>query len=245
MNDLDSPKYAVVTGAASGIGKSVSELLISKGIVVFALDKHPIEVSSAVNIMCDVSLEKDMSSALQHILDVTKTIDYLVLSAGVLCAGNRYSIEDLPLKEWTTVLDTNLTGVMLSIRTFIPLLKKNRKGSIVTYSSDQVVHPLSKSAPYLASKAAVESLTRLAAIENVEYNIRVNCIRAASVDTNFMSSLVKEPEIRKKMRNSMNAKMPLGIISPKEIANMTLFLLSEESSKMTGQVVTIDGGILL
>lgn len=245
MNKQCNKEYAVVTGAASGIGKGVSELLISKGVMVFALDIQQVEISNAVYVKCDVSSEDDFGAALRCILNVTKRIDYLVLSAGILCGGNRFLIEDLPLKEWKAVLDTNLTGVMLSLRTFIPLLINNKRGSVVTYSSDQVVHPIPKSAPYLISKVAVESLTRLAAIENIGYNIRVNCIRAAAVDTNFLSSLVKESKIRKEMKDSMDAKMPLGMISPQEIANMTWYLLSDATSKMTGQVVTVDGGVLL
>lgn len=245
MNDLYSKEYAVVTGAASGIGKCVSELLVSKGVKVFALDIQPVEIKNTLYIECDVSSEKDLNDAFQCIMKITKKIDYLVLSAGILCLNSRYLMEDLPLKEWTTVLNTNLTGVMLSIRTFIPLLKNNTKGSVVTYSSDQVIRPIPKSAPYLASKAAVESLTRLAAVEYIDYKIRVNCIRAAAVDSNFLSSLVQEPEVRKEMRDNMDAKMPLGMITPQEIAVMTWGLLSETTSKMTGKVVTIDSGILL
>lgn len=245
MNDLNHKEYAVVTGAASGIGKCVSELLISKGVYVFALDIQTIETTRVNFIKCDVSSEKDLSAATQCILSITRKIDYLVLSAGILCYNSRYLIKDLPQKEWSAVLDTNITGAMLSMRTFIPLLINNRKGSIVTYSSDQVVRPIPKSAPYLVSKAAIESLTRLLAIENINYNIRANCIRTASVDTNFLSSLVKDPLTRKEMMDKMNSKMPLGIISPQEIADITWFLLSDTTSKMTGQVITIDGGILL
>ena len=213
--------------------------------MVFALDVKPVALNDVVPIACNVSSESDLNAALLRILDVTRKIDYLVLSAGILCRDSRYLIEEMPLDEWTTVLNTNMTGLMLSLRTFIPLLKNNRKGSIVTYSSDQVLRPIPKSAPYLASKAGVESWTRLAAIENIDSRIRVNCIRAAAVDTDFLSSLVKESKIRKEMRDDMDTRMPLGIISPQEIANLTWFLLSDATSKMTGQVVTIDGGLLL
>ena len=128
MNDLKEKEYAVVTGASSGIGKCVSELLLSKGIVVFALDVKPVALNDVVPIACNVSSESDLNAALLRILDVTRKIDYLVLSAGILCRDSRYLIEEMPLDEWTTVLNTNMTGLMLSLRTFIPLLKNNRKG---------------------------------------------------------------------------------------------------------------------
>lgn len=245
MTNEDHIKYAVVTGAASGIGKGVSEILLSKGITVFALDKQTLKIPNAICIMCDISSETDLSNALKCILGYTQKIDYLVLSAGTLCLNNRMLLEDMTMEEWSYVLNVNLTGTMLSLRTFIPLLKNNNGGSIVTYSSEQTLHPIPKSAPYLASKAGIEALTKLAAVEYVSSKIRVNCIRAAAVDTNFLVSLVDSPEIRQKMRNDMDLRMPYGIISSYDMAIWTWNLLSESSGKITGQIITIDSGILL
>lgn len=242
---MSSKKYAVVTGAASGIGLCVYKLLVSQGVFVFALDKVQGDLGESDYINCDVSSDVDIKEALLRVLEQTDRIDYLVLAAGVLCYEKRYLIEDMPLIEWSTVLAVNLTGVMLSMRAFIPLMKKNGKGSIVTYSSEQVVRPIAKGAPYVVSKAGVETLTKLAAAENLGNNIRVNCIRAAAVNTEFLSSLVKDSDVREKMKHDMHAKMPLGIISPQEIANITSSLLSDTASKMTGQIVTVDSGVLL
>ncbi len=245
MSEISSKEYAIVTGAASGIGKCVSELLISKGIIVFALDRKYVDISGVNYIKCDISSEVEIENARNCILTTTEKINYLVLAAGILCVKERCLIDSMSILEWSNVLATNLTGTMLSMRAFIPLMKNNAEGSIVTYSSEQVIRPIAKSAPYLVSKAGVEYLTKLAAIENLEYKIRVNCIRAAAVDTEFLSALVSDSVVREKMKKDMDTKMPLGIISPKDIAEMTLFLLSNVTSKMTGQIVTIDSGLLL
>ena len=172
-------------------------------------------------------------------------IDYLILPAGILCSFSRYYLEELPLEEWNNVIEVNLTGVMLCMQMFYPLLKNSEQGAIVTYSSEQVSRPIPKSAPYLISKAGIEALTKLAALEFMSSGIRVNCIRAATVDTNFLSTYVKEPEIRKQMRDDMDKKMPFGIISAENIANLTWLIASDYSNKITGQIITIDSGILL
>ena len=238
-------KYAIVSGAASGIGKSVSEKLLSKDIIVFALDILECSINGAICLKCDVSSEEDLKRTSLKISEITNRIDYMVLPAGILCQEKRYFLEDLPLDEWQAVINTNLTSVMLMIQAFIPLIKNSKCGSVVTYSSEQVVRPIPKSGPYLVSKVALESLTKLAALEYLSSKIRFNCIRTATVDTNFLSSLVKEPEIRKSMRDDMDLKMPLGIITPREIAELTWNLLDDNACKITGQVITIDSGVLL
>ena len=241
-------KYAVVTGAASGIGKAVTIRLAKKGILVFALDKQKDDIpvlSNVIPIFCDVANTEDIKKGITYILSYTNIIDYLILSAGILCCGKRQLIEHLDKGEWNGVLQTNLTGVMLMMQNFIPLIKNSKSGSIITYSSDQVCKPIQKSAPYLVSKAGVEALTRLAAVELKESKIRVNCIRAAAVDTNFLNSLVPEKNERIKMVESMNEKMPFGMIFPDDIAELTEFLLSDSAAKITGQIITLDSGILL
>lgn len=238
-------KYAVVTGAASGIGKSVLIRLLSDNVIVFAIDKKPVEVEGAISIQCDISNEQEILSTTKRIASYTDKIDYLALAAGVLCKSERYIIEDLPIEEWNYVIQTNLTGNMLLIKHLICFLKKSETASVVTYSSEQVIRPIAKSAPYLVSKAGIEALTKLLALELIGFNIRVNCIRAATVRTNFLSSLVGEQEQIKLMCDDMNKKMPFGIIDSSNIADITVFLFSDSTNKITGQIITVDSGMLL
>lgn len=238
-------KYAVISGAASGIGRSVAESLIAQDATVFAIDINPAEIPGAVCIQCDVSSETEVEKAVWRILAVTDQIDWLVLAAGVLCQKWRYKLEDLPAEEWSHVTNINLNGTLFCLKHMIPLLKKSASASVVTYSSEQVVRPIEKSAPYLVSKAGIEALTKLAALELLHDRVRVNCIRAATVDTDFLSTLVHEPHIRQEMRDSAHQTMPYGIIRPEEIAQLTFFLLSEQAAKITGQIMTVDSGVLL
>lgn len=243
-----SLKLALVTGAASGIGECISLSLITSGYVVFAIDKNIIGSGTGENlipIQCDVSKEEEVKNAFDIIAQYTDQIDSLINCAGVLCSTGRYSIDEVPLDEWKAVLETNLTGCLLMMKFCIPFLKRSDYATIINFSSDQTVRPIVKSAPYLVSKCGVEGLTKLAALELVSEKIRVNCIRSATVDTPFLKPLVKEPEIRRQMSYDMDAKMPLGIISPKDITDMVHFLLSLNSHCVTGQILTIDSGVLL
>jgi NAD(P)-dependent dehydrogenase (short-subunit alcohol dehydrogenase family) len=241
-------KYAVITGAASGIGNSILNNLCAEGYAVFAIDINLDAFepkSNCISIKCDVSNEQDVTEAIARIMQQTQAINSLVNCAGILCHDRRYRIEELPLREWQVVLDTNLTGCLFMMKHSIPLLKRGKDATILNISSEQTLRPIPKSAPYLISKCGIEGLTRLAAIELIDYKIRVNCIRSATIDTPFLKSLVKEDEIRLKMRDEMDEKMPLGIISPDDITDLALFLISEKSHHITGQVITVDSGVLL
>ena len=238
-------KYAIVTGAASGIGKAIAEQLSKNKVVVFGIDKKDFSIDGVRSIIGDVSDNSFMEKCSCIIKKTTEQIDYLVIAAGILCDGNRNYIISLSLTEWNNVLSTNLTGAMLSLQMAAPFLKKSKNASVVLFSSDQVLRPVAKSGAYSISKAGIEALTKLASMELLNYRIRVNCIRAAAVDTDFLSTLVPDISVRREMTKTMAGKMPLGMISPHDVENLAFFLLSEDSDKITGQVLTIDSGYLL
>lgn len=236
-------KVAVVTGAASGIGYSVLNYLKKRDIDVVAVDIVNMKVFDDIFYHCDVSSEENVRATADIIENKVGRIDYLVLAAGILCVNTRLMITEMSADEWNGVLGVNLNGVMYCLKYFLPLM--NNGGAVVTFSSEQTIRPIARSAPYLVSKTAVEALTKLAAIEMIEKKVRINCVRAATVDTNFLANYVKESDIRKRMRDDMDEKMSLGIISPDDIAHISWGLLSDENTKITGQVITVDGGILL
>ena len=236
---------AIITGAASGIGLETARRLKQQGIKVFALDTKDIDLSGVEKIKCDISSEDDVIKAKELIFKKVECIDCLILAAGVLCCGERDYISDLTLDEWNGVLSVNLTGTMLCLKHFSRLLLNSKYKSIITFSSEQTIKIIKKSAPYLISKIGIEYLTKLAALELIESKVRVNCIRLASVDTPFLKTLVGDEKIREDMIKSANDAMPLGIITTSDVFEAIEFLLFEKSSKITGQVFTIDSGVLL
>lgn len=236
-------KYAVITGVSSGIGEAVANKLIKRGVYVFGIDIVQPLNNNIEFYNCNVCDAKALEMVIKSIKRVTNRLDYVLLSAGILCCGNRLPLDKMTFVEWNGVIETNLTGVMNTIKIIAPLLGAN--SSVITISSEQTQHIIPKSAPYLVSKAGVEALTRLAALEFIKRKIRVNCIRIATVKTNFLSTLIPKEKIIKEMNKEMNQKMPLGIIKTSDVVNLVMFIFSKKSEKITGQIITLDSGILL
>lgn len=236
-------KYALITGVSSGIGAAIANELLENDVYVFGLDIVPTSNKKIKFYHCDISDAEAVEQVFDSIRRVTYRIDYVLLSAGILCCGNRLHLNEMTYEEWHGVLASNLTGAMNTIKSVAYLL--GARSSIITISSEQTQKIIPKSAPYLVSKAGIEALTKLAALEFLERKIRVNCIRVATVETNFLSTLIPDLEIVKKMNEEMNQKMPLGIIRLSDVTNLAMFIFSNRSEKMTGQIITLDSGVLL
>ncbi|KAI0503009.1 2,5-dichloro-2,5-cyclohexadiene-1,4-diol dehydrogenase [Xylaria bambusicola] len=234
-------KTAVVTGAASGMGKEVAEQLAAEGARVMALDLVFPEQSS--------SNTSPSPSILQRKHDVTKPedwdglvaylahggVDILVNAAGVMDYALLHETE---FSSWRHTLDVDLDGVMLGMRAVIPLMKSRGGGSIVNFSSALATIAFAGSPGYHAAKAAVMHLTRNAAVTYAADKIRVNAVLPGIIDTPMVR---KQPD---EYNAAAVARTPLGRMgTAREIAKCVLFIASEDAAYMTGSAVTIDGGL--
>lgn len=235
-------KYAIVTGASSGIGACIANEFIKEGICVLGIDKDLPNNDKIEYYNCDIKNEERIIDIINHISKKTDHIDYLINCAGIFCDKGRDFIQNLSSQEWKNVIDVNLTGTFLITKYSIPLLKKSGNGNIINLSSEQVILPQIKSAPYAITKAAVEMFSKILALELLDSKIRVNTIALASVRTNFLKNYKNNEVIFENMMKNTDKNMPFGIIEPLDVYKLVKYLLDKDN-KITGQTLLIDSGI--
>ena len=239
-------KTVVVTGAAGGIGLATISLLLQYKVKILALDiqKPTSKILKNKNVFyqqIDLVDEKKLSSKIKDFIKKYKRIDYLVNTTGVLWFGKDISAVDLDLEIWDQVFDINLKTMVLLSKIIIPIMKKNKFGSMVHISSVDALSGDDKPQDaYGASKAAMIRLSKSLAIQFGQFNIRSNCILPGAVETPMQDRWKKIPNAKKNLKNFMPIKK---IIQPKGIAEGILFLLSDQSEYITGTELIIDGGL--
>ena len=239
-------KTVVVTGAAGGIGLATISLLLQYKVKILALDiqKPTSKILKNKNVFfqqIDLVDEKKLSSKIKDFIKKYKRIDYLVNTTGVLWFGKDISAVDLDLEIWDQVFDINLKTMVLLSKIIIPIMKKNKFGSMVHISSVDALSGDDKPQDaYGASKAAMIRLSKSLAIQFGQFNIRSNCILPGAVETPMQDRWKKIPNAKKNLKNFMPIKK---IIQPKGIAEAILFLLSDQSEYITGTELIIDGGL--
>lgn len=242
-----SGKVAIVTGAASGMGKAIAELYAQEGAKVVVSDmnldgaKHVAENISgeAIAIQTDVTSE----DALQQLFDETvKTfgqVDILVNNAGIM--DGMEPVGEISNDRWEKIFAVNTVSVMKSMRIAVDLFTKQGHGVIVNNISAGGLYGARAGAAYTASKHAVVGLTKNTAFMYADQNIRCNGIAPGAVATNIGSTMTNMSQAgfgRQQLGMAINPR----IGQPEEIAQLALFLGSDESSFINGQVVAIDGG---
>jgi 3-oxoacyl-[acyl-carrier protein] reductase len=243
-------KVALVTGGASGIGKATSLALAEEGINVVVVDvsikdaeKVAKEISDlgqdSLAIQVDVTKKNEVQAMVKQALDKFQRIDILINCAGIL----RFSlIEDLSEKDWYDILNVNLTGTFFCSQAVIKTMKKQNSGKIVNMSSTAAkVGGVRAAASYSVSKAGVSNLTICLARELAPYNIRVNAIAPAMVNT----PMTNQPGYGKEARENFVKNIPLGLGQPEDIANAMLFLVSDQSRYITGEILDVNGGFIM
>lgn len=245
MNDTVQNKTVVVTGVSSGIGEAVAALYHTRGYQVIGLDLQLTPQPFPV-LKCNISDEASVHQSFVWIEENCRFVNYLINCAGVFFIKERFSIATMDLHSWESVIRTNLTGTMLVTKYAIPLLEKALGDkAIVNISSDQAVYPRRKNAAYAVSKSGIECLTKLCAVELLQSGIRANAVALSSVRSNFILEMAGSKENMDVIYRQQDAKMPLGLIEAKEAAQTVVFLGSEASLKMTGQVIVVDSGLYL
>ena len=237
-------KVAIVTGAASGIGKSCSLSFAEKGVkvVVVDLNKKGTEETNleiqrkggkAIFIKADVSKKEDV----ENIVNITKNnfgkIDILVNCAGICQIRN---VEDITEEEWDKIMSINLKGTFFLCQSVLKEMKKYQKGKIVNMGSVAgEIGGILVGANYSASKAGIICLTKSLARYAAPYNINVNSVSPGFIDTEMTKDLGQDPK-----------SVPLGRRGrPEEVSDVILFLCSEASSYITGANIDVNGGLFM
>lgn len=236
-------KYAVITGASSGIGKATTEKLVDSGVKVFGLDIDQNHNPAIKSYVCDVSNEQQIIDIMNLVKEETNRIDFLVNCAGMLSVGKPLSIKEMSIMQWKAMMQINLESVLIMLKHCYPFMKNGKNvASIVNLSSEQVRIPQVGFTPYVVSKAGIEILTKCAAQEFLFDRIRVNAVALGTVRTNILASVISSKKDIMQMFKNKDESIPYGVASPENIADTIIFLLSEKSGFMTGEVLFADGG---
>lgn len=243
-------KVALVTGAGgAGCGSAIARRLASEGAAIIALDSHErraravassIEAEfgvKAVDCVVDITDRSRLDSALERATDVVGEVDILVNNAAINVQG---SIFDYSPDDFDRVLATDLTACWYLIRQIIGGMRGRGYGSIINISSIAgYIGGAGIEAPYAAAKAALHDLTRSVAVEGGPHGIRCNAIAVGMVKSPFLQKNLADFE-------PFIAKTPLRrIAEPEEVAEVVLFLASQRSSFITGEIVNVSGGFFL
>jgi len=239
-------KIAFVTGGGDGIGRATSVALSACGAKVIVTDinekmgKQTVDqIKSMGNeasfFKMDVSVETEVKSITEIVVEENKKIDLAINNAGI--GGDFESIHKTDLSDWNSTLNINLNGVFLCMKYQIKYMLRNRFGRIVNVSSMAGLKGVGGGASYSASKHGVIGLTKSAAIEYGDHNIRVNSVCPGFIDTKLIQNVPK---------NVIDFNMKINpmkrIGKTKEVADSILWLLSEKSSFVNGHSISIDGG---
>jgi NAD(P)-dependent dehydrogenase (short-subunit alcohol dehydrogenase family) len=228
-------KVAVVTGAASGIGRATADLFAEEGATVYATDVDPRDGGGGiVPVRHDTSVEAEWEALLRQIEAEQGRLDILVNNAGIV--GTYDTITTASMSDYHRVIAVNQTGFFLGMRFTIPLMQRSGKGSIVNVSSIWGLIGAVGVAPYQASKGAVTTLTKNAALTYAPA-IRANSVHPGAI----LTKIIEKQDAA--MNRQLIADTPLArMADPREVAYAILFLASDESAFVTGAELVVDGG---
>ena len=243
MGRLDD-KVCLITGASRGQGEAEARLFADEGATVWLTDVLDDEGEAVAADMggtyrhLDVRDEASWAGLVDEIVSTHGRIDVLVNNAGIYTHGRHF---DISVDDFNRVMDVNCTGVFLGMRAVSPHMREAGSGSIVNISSVAGLQGGINAFAYFTSKWAVRGMTKAAAVENGRRNVRVNSIHPGLIDTEMLNDAVLDGQDNTR---TVNQFVPLGRTAEAiEVANLALFLASEDSSYCTGCEFVVDGGM--
>src|SRR5512139_106789 len=247
MGKLDD-KIAIVTGAGQGIGKAIAEKLASEGATVVVTDinestaKETAEAigGGALGIHTDVTSRESVDAMVGQVMNQFGRIDVLVNNAGWDKAG---PFVDSDPADWDRVIQINLYGVLNTSKAVLPIMAEQGHGSVVNLASDAGRVGSSGEAVYSAAKGGVIAFTKATAREMARHQVNANCVSPGPTDTALFASVGGD---NPKLREALTKAIPFRrLAQPSDLANMVAFFASDEANFITGQTVSVSGGLTM
>ncbi len=244
-----SGKVAVVTGGGQGIGAAICHKLAKQGAKVAVFDLFGERAEACAREICqkggeaipyqgDISNSSEVWRLAEKVRSELGQTDILVNNAGILLGGFWFDINET---DWERMVNVNLKGPFLITQAFLPLMRERKSGNIVNVSSTFAFDHVSNFGLYCATKAAINSFTISLAKEEARFNIRVNAVAPGSIDTDINRALKEDP----KMLDRVMRLTPLRRLGKaEEVASVVAFLVSDEASYVTAQIVKVSGGYI-
>ena len=241
-------KVAIITGAARGLGRTFSIALAKEGAKVMAIDITDLEDTireikslggMAEGLRADVSIEEDTLKIADETIKSFGRIDILVNNAAIIYGLIRKPFYEIDPEVWDKVMTVNVKGPWLCTRAVFPYMKQQGKGKIINLSSETFFTGSHGFVHYVASKGGVVGLTRALAVELGPHNININAIAPGFTDTEASRSIadVAQYDISRTPLNRLQ--------QPKDLVGAIIFLASDESDFITGQILLVDGGRIM
>ncbi|WP_101757572.1 SDR family NAD(P)-dependent oxidoreductase [Oceanicoccus sp. KOV_DT_Chl] len=244
-----SNKVALITGAASGIGRAAAERLASEGASVLCTDLNAEALTETVAAITaaggsaaahafDISNEEQVNNCVQAAIDIYGKLDVIVNMAGIL---GFHSTHQLDLATWQKIIDVNLTGTFLLCKAALPHLLET-KGNIVNAASTASLAGLPSGAAYSATKGGVLAMTRSIAVEYAKRGVRANCICPGDIKTNMTANISMPDDYDYDLLGRISSIT--GPKGPEVVAGVIAMLASEDGAHITGEDIRMDGGTL-
>lgn len=247
MNKLRG-KISLITGGDSGIGRAIAEKFASEGSTVIIIGRNKLKLKETVNanenissIEADLSLDEDIENVVKQVKNkFDGELDILVNDAGWAPVQ---SLSEMTIADYDKAFNLDVRGLVNLTIQILPLLK-SCKGTVINMSSAGLLKKASNLSMYLGAKSAVETFTQVWALELSSFGMRVNAIRPGAIETPIWSRAGLSKELAEKHQQSVVKGIPMNHMGkPSDVANVALFLVSDEAQYITGSIYNVDGGM--
>ena len=258
VNQSLKNKKIMISAGASGIGWATTKVCLTKGATVFICDiekkyltkakKHPLNNKKLFVYECDAANEHAVKELFKNISKKTKKLDCLINNVGI--AGPTGTIENLKSEDWEKTLKVNVISHFYFSKLAIPMIKRNKGGSIINLSSGAGIMGFPLRSPYAASKWAVIGVTKTLAMELGKFKIRVNAICPGTIKGDRMVRVVRDKSKLLKVSKKQIEKEFISMASmncwiyEEDIGKMCSFLISNEAERISGQIIGVDGNAI-